>query len=79
MSPIRRCRSSSWQALDGPVPTFAHLPLLSDATGAALSKRLGSIGISHLRDDEGMEPMAINSLLAKLGTSRRHRSPAVAG
>jgi glutamyl-tRNA synthetase len=58
-----------WQALDGPVPTFAHLPLLSDATGAALSKRLGSIGISHLRDEEGVEPMAINSLLAKLGTS----------
>ena len=58
-----------WQALDGPVPTFAHLPLLSDASGAALSKRLGSIGISHLRDEEGVEPMAINSLLAKLGTS----------
>ena len=58
-----------WQALDGPVPTFAHLPLLSDATGAALSKRLGSIGIASLRDDEGVEPMAINSLLAKLGTS----------
>jgi len=58
-----------WQALNGPVPTFAHLPLLSDATGAALSKRLGSIGIANLRDDEGMEPMAINSLLAKLGTS----------
>jgi glutamyl-tRNA synthetase len=58
-----------WQALNGPVPTFAHLPLLSDATGAALSKRLGSISISSLRDDEGIEPMAINSLLAKLGTS----------
>jgi glutamyl-tRNA synthetase len=58
-----------WQALDGPVPTFAHLPLLSDSTGAALSKRLGSIGISHLRDEEGVEPMAVNSLLAKLGTS----------
>lgn len=58
-----------WQALGGPVPTLAHLPLLSDATGAALSKRLGSIGISRLRDDEGVEPMAINSLLAKLGTS----------
>lgn len=58
-----------WQALGGPVPGFAHLPLLTDATGAGLSKRLGSISVASLRDDQGIEPMAINSLLAKLGTS----------
>ncbi|EWY41989.1 glutamyl-tRNA synthetase [Skermanella stibiiresistens SB22] len=58
-----------WRALEGQVPGFAHLPLLTDATGAGLSKRLGSIGISHLRDEQGLEPMAVNSLLAKLGTS----------
>ncbi|UEM06033.1 glutamate--tRNA ligase [Skermanella rosea] len=58
-----------WQALGGPVPGFAHLPLLTDATGAGLSKRLGSISVASLRDDQGVEPMAINSLLAKLGTS----------
>ncbi|QQP91841.1 glutamate--tRNA ligase [Skermanella sp. TT6] len=58
-----------WQALGGPVPGFAHLPLLTDATGAGLSKRLGSISVASLRDDQDIEPMAINSLLAKLGTS----------
>ncbi len=47
---------------------FAHLPLLTDAGGAGLSKRLGSLAIADLRA-RGIEPMALNSLLAKLGTS----------
>ena len=47
---------------------FAHLPLLTDATGGGLSKRLGSLSVESLRDD-GFEPMAINSLLARLGSS----------
>lgn len=47
---------------------FAHLTLLTDASGAGLSKRLGSLSIAELRAS-GLEPMAINSLLAKLGTS----------
>jgi glutamyl-tRNA synthetase len=47
---------------------FAHLPLLTDASGVGLSKRLGSLSIGELRAS-GTEPMAINSLLAKLGTS----------
>ena len=57
-----------WQALGGPVPTFAHLPLLVDAAGQGLSKRLGSLAVAELRED-GIEPMALNSLLARLGTS----------
>ncbi len=48
--------------------TYAHLPLLMDISGASLSKRLGSLSINTLRQ-AGMEPMAINSLLAKIGTS----------
>jgi glutamyl-tRNA synthetase len=47
---------------------FAHLPLLTDASGAGFSKRIGSLSISELRAS-GVEPMALNSLLAKLGTS----------
>ncbi|MBS0185299.1 MAG: glutamate--tRNA ligase [Proteobacteria bacterium] len=47
---------------------FAHLPLLTDAMGGGLSKRLGSLSIESLRED-GYEPMAINSLLARLGSS----------
>ncbi|MSO93738.1 MAG: glutamate--tRNA ligase [Rhodospirillales bacterium] len=55
-------------ALGAPVPAFAHLPLMTDASGAKLSKRLGSVTLESLRKD-GIEPMAINSLLARLGTS----------
>jgi glutamyl-tRNA synthetase len=47
---------------------FAHLPLLVGAGGEALSKRDGALGLNDLRED-GIEPMAVNSLLARLGTS----------
>ena len=56
-----------FEALGGRVPTFAHLPLLTGKEGK-LSKRLGSLGVSELRA-EGIEPMAVSSFLAKLGTS----------
>lgn len=58
-----------FEALGAAVPTFAHLPLLTDAGGQGLSKRLGSLSVGSLRDEDGIEPMAVNSLLAKLGTS----------
>ncbi|SMH54399.1 glutamate--tRNA ligase [Azospirillum agricola] len=58
-----------FEALGASVPAFAHLPLLTDAAGQGLSKRLGSLSIGSLRDDDGIEPMALSSLLAKLGTS----------
>lgn len=57
-----------FQALGGEPPAFAHLPLLTDITGAGLSKRLGSRSLADLRE-QGIEAMAVNSLLAKLGTS----------
>jgi glutamyl-tRNA synthetase len=59
-----------WQALtDKPAPGFAHFPLIVSATGVEMSKRLGTLSIASLRDETKIEPMAINSLLAKLGTS----------
>lgn len=58
-----------FEALGATPPQFAHLPLLSDAEGGKLSKRLGSMSIVDLREKEGLEPMAIVSLLARLGTS----------
>ncbi|WP_448202624.1 glutamate--tRNA ligase [Azospirillum sp. sgz302134] len=58
-----------FEAIGAAVPTFAHLPLLTDATGQGLSKRLGSLSVGSLREEEGIEPMALASLLAKLGTS----------
>jgi len=48
---------------------FAHTTLLMDKDGSSLSKRLGSLGMKQLRD-EGIDPMAICSLLARLGTSQ---------
>lgn len=57
------------EALGGTPPHYGHLPLLTNAAGEGLSKRLGSLSLEHLRDADGIEPMAINSLLAKLGSS----------
>jgi len=57
-----------FEAMDAPVPVFAHLPLMTDIEGGALSKRLGSLALRDLRTD-GVEPLALASYLAHLGTS----------
>src|SRR3954470_22997370 len=57
-----------FEALGGAVPKFAHFPLLVGASGEALSKRLGSLSLEQLRAD-GIEPLAVASYLAKIGTS----------
>ena len=57
-----------FEALGATVPGFAHMPLLVGADGAALSKRLGSLSISDMRD-QGYEPIAITSHLGRIGTS----------
>lgn len=49
-------------------PAFAHEALLVGSEGK-LSKRLGSLGMAELRA-EGIEPEAVLSLLARLGTSQ---------
>ena len=54
-------------ALGAQPPRFAHEALLVGSEGK-LSKRLGSLGLSALRD-EGIEPEALIALLARLGTS----------
>ena len=56
------------QALGGSIPTYAHLPLMVDAEGKGLSKRLGSLSLGELRA-QGLEPVALASYLAKLGTA----------
>ncbi len=53
----------------GSAPEMGHQPLLIGADGEKLSKRLGSLSIEGLREEDGYEPMAILSLLAKIGTS----------
>ena len=55
-------------ALGAEPPHFAHEALLVAAEGK-LSKRLGSTGVDTLRE-AGIEPIALLSLLARLGTSQ---------
>jgi len=57
-----------FEALGAKVPAFAHFPLLVGSGGEALSKRLGSLSLQQLRE-EGVEPLAVASYLAKIGTS----------
>jgi glutamyl-tRNA synthetase, bacterial family len=59
---IQICR-----ALGAEPPAFAHLPLMTDMSGKGLSKRLGSLNLGALAE-EGIEPMAVSSYLANLGT-----------
>jgi glutamyl-tRNA synthetase len=56
------------EALGHAVPAFAHVPLLLAADGGPLSKREGAQSLRAIRES-GIEPMAINALLAALGTS----------
>ena len=56
------------EALGGTVPSFAHHSLLTGPQGEALSKRLGTLALRDLRK-AGIAPMAILSLMARLGSS----------
>ena len=57
-----------FEALGGTAPAMGHFALLAGADGEGLSKRLGSLSIASLRED-GIEAIAIASLLARIGTS----------
>lgn len=57
-----------FEALAAPPPAFAHEALLVAEEGK-LSKRLGSYGAEDLRG-EGVEPLALLSVLARIGTSQ---------
>ncbi len=61
-----------FRALGAEPPAFAHFPLLVDASGAGLSKRLGSLSLQQLATD-GIEPGALASYLAALGTAHDQR------
>ncbi len=56
-----------FEALGAKPPVFGHPPLLTGREGK-LSKRLGSLSSRELRE-QGIEPMTIACLLARLGTA----------
>ncbi|MEO0999672.1 MAG: glutamate--tRNA ligase family protein, partial [Pseudomonadota bacterium] len=57
-----------FEAMGAAPPAFAHHSLLTGPQGEALSKRLGTLALRDLREG-GIEPMALLSLLARLGSS----------
>ncbi len=54
------------QALQLPVPAYAHLPLLLGGDGQPLSKRHGAASLRDLQS-EGYLPVAVRNYLARLG------------
>lgn len=61
-----------FQALAGVVPAFGHHNLLTTAAGEGLSKRLGHLSLSGLRES-GLEPQAVASLAVLVGSAEAVR------
>ncbi|HEX9576873.1 MAG TPA: glutamate--tRNA ligase [Myxococcales bacterium] len=57
-----------YQALEYPVPVFAHLPMILGPDKQRLSKRHGAVSVLQYRDD-GYLPGALVNYLARLGWS----------
>jgi len=57
-----------FEALGAKAPKMGHMALLAGVDGESLSKRLGSLSIGDLRT-RGIEPLAIASLLSRIGTA----------
>jgi glutamyl-tRNA synthetase len=55
-------------ALDWPLPTFAHIPLIHGPDGAKLSKRHGALAVDAYRE-MGFLPQAMRNYLLRLGWS----------
>ena len=59
-----------YEALDAPIPTFAHMPLTLDTKKAKISKRShGEIVAVQFYRDHGFIPWAFNNFLVLLGWS----------
>lgn len=63
------CHVQMFEALGATPPKFAHVTLLGDMEGGKLSKRKGSFGIKSLREEVNIEPLALISLVSRIGTS----------
>ncbi|HZX81212.1 MAG TPA: glutamate--tRNA ligase [Lysobacter sp.] len=57
-----------YEALNAPVPHFAHLPMILDEHGAKLSKRTGAADVMQYRE-MGYLPHALLNYLVRLGWS----------
>ncbi|NIX76961.1 glutamate--tRNA ligase [Microvirga terricola] len=61
-----------FEALGAHLPQFAHINLLTTASGEGLSKRLGHLSLTSLRE-AGLEPMSVASLAVLVGTAEAVR------
>jgi glutamyl-tRNA synthetase len=57
-----------YEALEAPVPEFAHLPMMLAPSGEKLSKRHAAVSVSDYRD-QGYAPAAVLNYLARFGWS----------
>lgn len=57
-----------YEALNAPLPIFAHLPMILGADGKRLSKRHGAVSVMSFRE-EGYLPEALLNYLVRLGWS----------
>ena len=57
-----------YAALDWPIPSFSHVPLIHGPDGAKLSKRHGALGVEAYRD-LGFLPEGLANYLLRLGWS----------
>ncbi|OFX04621.1 MAG: glutamate--tRNA ligase [Alphaproteobacteria bacterium RIFCSPHIGHO2_12_FULL_63_12] len=57
-----------YAAMDWPIPSFSHVPLIHGADGAKLSKRHGALGVDAYRD-LGFLPEGLANYLIRLGWS----------
>ncbi len=61
-------QTTIYEAMDWPVPVWAHIPLIHGPDGAKLSKRHGALGVEAYRA-MGYLPEALRNYLARLGWS----------
>ncbi|MGO4704458.1 glutamate--tRNA ligase [Microvirga sp. 2MCAF38] len=61
-----------FEALGTHLPLFGHINLLTTASGEGLSKRLGHLSLTSLRE-AGMEPLAVAALAVLVGTAESVR------
>lgn len=57
-----------FKALNAPIPTFAHLPMILGEDGKRLSKRHGAVGVMQFKE-LGILPQALLNYLVRLGWS----------
>jgi glutamyl-tRNA synthetase len=59
-----------FEALNFPVPTFAHVPLWLDSTGQRFSKRVESAGLNPLRSGGAAPEQVVGQLAASCGLAK---------